>query len=314
MPSCTARYDSGSVGGVIANARYEVIGVAKGYTNSLPALTATNNSLSKATGTCQPGYWASDRTTNGVTSTTGSAVPKMQCLFANSSNNIDQVYWALSNTQDCKLVQCPAMSPFTPSSTYSSRVAATNITAGNVGDTRSLNCATNTSRASSSNAPTVTCQADGTWTTAIANASSCEASCSGYTGLGNTRMNDAGDSDCCDAGWGFSINASSLTLQSRQQLIVAAVDKAGGGCEQLFVTYSCVDGDAQKRTTWRASDTCYDVAYDPNTRDISNVSEGLFHSDACHIYNGNDNTTTLSYINASGTATTFTGASNNDCW
>jgi hypothetical protein len=310
MPSCTARYDSGSVGGVIANARYEVIGVAKGYTNSLSALTATNNSLSKATGTCQPGYWPSDSVTNATnnTSTVGTAVPLRQCLFA-TGNNIDQTYWSLLNS-DCKRIECPAITFSATTRTASTNVAATyaNDSAANI--KKDIGCNSQSILASGSTAPYITCQSDGTWSS-LQDATNCKTGCTGnpYAGLttGEIKLNDTGGGS---GTWFASplYTDDGSYIRDGEEITITAADSDGGQCEKAYYAARCVDGGWQNNAEWWEGNeglNCYAWKYNWTSRSTIDSAVSIGWTWTCIK---GDGTNSCDFIKIDGTAKSATRA------
>jgi len=161
-PMCSAN------NGLIGNANYSAS--STGYKNSIKAGDPTD----VVTGACTVNYWKYN--------TDQGALPQRQCVYSSGNQYIDKTYLALSSaTHDCEMIVCPPYSyvgarvsfniPASASRTINSQFQGS---CTNQDDTTGT--VTSASVGTGLVPPTVTCQANGTWS-AVQNESNCKYNC-----------------------------------------------------------------------------------------------------------------------------------------
>jgi hypothetical protein len=240
--------------------------------------------------------WPSDSVTNATnnTSTVGTAVPQRQCVFANSSNNIDQTYWALVNSSDCIPTKCPAKTFAETSRTGVTSVPETTYSTTSVANnTKNINCSSATQQFGST-LPTVACQSNGTWS-AITNDSACKPGCSvSYEG------NELDAKGCSDGEW-WSIPA--LSMRHGEAVSFNAHSTCDGDCVSWRYGAVCNDGTLSKTSvvSWAYGDRqggCQSWDYVPASNSFTGPVNGV-HADT---YDRAD----LNYIDTSNVPRTVT--------
>lgn len=220
--------------GQIGNATYYNSTANANSTGKYPNSVAAADATQTLTGTCISGYWKYNNNTG--------AAPLRKCVYNDANNYIDKTYLTLtSSTNDCESLKCAPRAATTSASVNFAAVTGYSAVGTQIAGVCNASHSPFAYRLYGAVAPTVSCQADGTWS-AVQNPNNCQTGCNtpnGASGFG---------SDVCDDANGVSVGSVSV---APGRYSIQAANLNGCGCASSYVTTVVCDGATGTTSDYR---------------------------------------------------------------